>query len=125
MAYQVRGFQFSLRGLLLFITVIGGCIGLLLAALTKAREAAYEFSCCGWMRLLTLAFEEYERVHGELPPAYTVDQVGEPMHSWRVFLLPHLNDSEAMEISKLYRMEEPWNSPHNIEVAKRIPREYV
>lgn len=52
----------------------------------------------------------YEKQHGTLPPAYSVDDQGNPLHSWRVLILPYLG------YDKLYsqiRLDEPWDSVHN------------
>jgi len=57
-----------------------------------------------------LAMLLYECEHGTLPPAFTTDASGKPLHSWRTLLLPFLGQGELY--AKL-RLDEPWNSPHN------------
>ena len=52
----------------------------------------------------------YEAQHGCFPPAYSVDKDGRPLHSWRVLLLPYLDEEE---LYKQLRLDEPWDSPHN------------
>jgi hypothetical protein len=52
----------------------------------------------------------HERRHGTLPLACTVDADGNPLHSWRVLLLPYLGEEELFD---KIRLDEPWNSPHN------------
>jgi Protein of unknown function (DUF1559) len=66
--------------------------------------------CSDNLRPITLAMLLYEREHGVLPPAYTVDAEGKPLHSWRVVLLPYLGEEELY--AKL-RLDEPWDSEHN------------
>lgn len=64
------------------------------------------------LQAITLAMLIYEKEHGHLPPAWTVDSQGKPLHSWRVLLLPYLGE----ETKKLYgkiRLDEPWDSKHN------------
>lgn len=58
------------------------------------------------------ALEAYEHVHGVLPPAYSVDAQGRPLHSWRVLILPYLGREETRRFEKI-RLDEPWDSPHN------------
>jgi len=54
---------------------------------------------------------------GRLPPA-VIAANGRPPHSWRVELLPYL-DQEALYAQ--YRMEEPWDGPANRKVLEQIP----
>jgi hypothetical protein len=42
------------------------------------------------------------------------------MHSWRVLILPHLG-AEEEKLFKQYHLDEPWNGPHNRELAERMP----
>ncbi|MFO7903538.1 MAG: DUF1559 domain-containing protein [Pirellulaceae bacterium] len=62
------------------------------------------------MKGITLAMLIHERDHGALPPAYSVDEGGEPLHSWRVLLLPYLGQKELYE---KIRLCEPWDSEYN------------
>ena len=61
---------------------------------------------------LALAILAYQAERGTLPPAFTVDENGAPLHSWRVLILPYLGEEER----KLYeqiRLDEPWDSETN------------
>jgi hypothetical protein len=66
---------------------------------------------------LALAFYHYHDTYGRYPPAYLPDANGKPMHSWRVLILPFLNESGVYE---KYDFSEPWNGPNNRELADRI-----
>ena len=66
--------------------------------------------CRQRMRRITLAMLLYERDHGTLPPAWSVDREGNPLHGWRVLLLPYLGHET---LYKKIRLDEPWNSAHN------------
>ncbi len=46
---------------------------------------------------------------------------GRPWHSWRVLLLPYV---EHEHVFKQYRFDEPWDGPHNRELAGRMPTLY-
>jgi hypothetical protein len=82
----------------------------LLPASDAAREALRRNTCVGRMQRITLAMLLYERDHGRLPPAYTVDAEGKPLHSWRVLLLPYLGQQDLHD---KIRLDEPWDSEHN------------
>jgi hypothetical protein len=45
-----------------------------------------------------------------LPPASLADAVGKPIHGWRALLLV---DWEDTGFKDHYRLDEPWDSPHN------------
>ncbi len=62
------------------------------------------------MQRIMLAMLLYEREHGTLPPAWSVDAAGDPLHSWRVLLLPYLGHEALYE---KIRLGEPWDSEHN------------
>lgn len=83
---------------------------LLLPALDAAQEATHRRQCVERMHRLALAMLLYESKHGMLPPACTVDAHGNPLHSWRVMLLPHLGQQSLYD---KIRLNEPWNSEHN------------
>jgi len=53
---------------------------------------------------------DYHDAYKCFPPAYTVDENGKPLHSWRVLLLPFL---EQNVLYAQIRLNEPWDSEHN------------
>jgi hypothetical protein len=67
-------------------------------------------SCANNMRNIALALQQYESVHGSFPPAYVADANGNPMHSWRVLILPYI---EQRRIYDQYDFNEPWDGPNN------------
>jgi hypothetical protein len=91
--------------------LVGDVIAALHAPTFRAtREAGRRSICVRNLHRITLAMLLYERRHGTLPPAYIVDAEGNPLHSWRVLLLPYLGQEELH--GKL-RLDEPWDSAHN------------
>ena len=86
---------------------------LLFPAVQAAREAWRRLDCCENMQRITLAMLLYEAENGTLPPAFTVDEAGKPLHSWRVLILPYLDLSDATELYGKLRLDEPWDSEHN------------
>jgi prepilin-type processing-associated H-X9-DG protein len=63
----------------------------------------------------------YHAQHDCFPPAYIADEDGEPMHSWRVLLLPYL---EEVALYDAYDFDEPWDGPNNLALAAMIPDVY-
>lgn len=76
------------------------------------------------MRKITLAMLNYADRHRSFPvPRKTqyVDAQGKPLLSWRVHILPYL---DQQVLYKRFNLDEPWDSPHNQELAKYIPDTY-
>jgi hypothetical protein len=46
---------------------------------------------------------------------------GKPLYSWRVLLLPYV---EEQDLYKRFRLDEPWDSPHNRALLPEMPSTY-
>jgi hypothetical protein len=105
--------------LTLALLVLVSCIvvAIIVYALFDAREAARESACQGHLNQLFVAIHKYEFEHGQLPPAFILGPDGQPWHSWRVLLLPYL---EEQSVYDRYRFDEPWNGPNNRKLADQI-----
>lgn len=90
-------------------------------AIRAARTVAQGRSCEANLHKIWLAMQSYEEEHGTLPPAYIPDDKGKPMHSWRVLLLPFL-DEEGLY--SRYDFNEPWDGPNNIQLQSYMPEVY-
>lgn len=77
--------------------------------------------CRNNLRQIGLALHGYHDDYGSFPPAYIADDQGRPMHSWRVLILPYLDERPLYE---KYRFDEPWNGPNNAQLASRVPSIY-
>jgi hypothetical protein len=47
---------------------------------------------------------------------------GRPLYSWRVLILPYIEEDA---LYKEFRLDEPWDSEHNIRLLERMPRSYA
>ena len=74
--------------------------------------------CMGNLSQLQIALLNYHDTYGALPPAYVADATGRPMHSWRVLILPFIDENS---LYKQYDFSEPWNGPNNITLLDRMP----
>jgi hypothetical protein len=88
------------------------------------REGYRIWGCRNNLKTIGLALDSYHERYGQFPPPYIADADGWPMHSWRVLILPYLSDTAALNVYQQYRLNEPWNSPHNQKLATQIPREF-
>jgi prepilin-type processing-associated H-X9-DG protein len=103
------------------ITPVAILIALLVPAVQAAREAARQVQCRNNLKQIALAVLNYEQVNGCFPPAYIADKSGKPMHSWRVLILPYLEENGLYQ---QYRFDEPWDGPHNKMLAPLMPSVY-
>ena len=86
-------------------------------AIPQAREAARKMQCSSYSKGILLAFHNYSDTHGALPPLYTVDDEGKPLHSWRVLILPFL---DQQDLYNQIRLDEPWDSEYNKQFHDRM-----
>ena len=92
---------------------------LLLPAVQAAREAARRMQCANQMRQLGIALHNHHDVYDVFPPLYSVDErSGKPLHSWRVLILPFIEEAALYEA---IRLDEPWDSEHNKQFHDRVP----
>jgi hypothetical protein len=107
--------------------VLGAClllffIGLLLPAVSSCREAVRRMQCTNNLKQIVLALHNYHHAYGCLPPPYTTDKNGQPIHSWRVLILPFL---ECQDLYERYDMNAPWNGSHNSKLLNARPSMFV
>lgn len=95
--------------------------GLLLPAVQAAREAARRSVCMNNLRGAAIGMLMHESERGVIPAAIT-DADGKPLLSWRVAILPHIEEQALYEE---FHLDEPWDSPHNKSLIPRMPVAYA
>ncbi|HAH48721.1 DUF1559 domain-containing protein [Gimesia sp.] len=89
----------------------------LVPGIKQARAAARRSVSKNNIKQIMLALHNYHQVHKHFPPAVVLGPDGKTPHSWRVELLPFL-DQKALYDS--YKMNEPWDSEHNKKIAETL-----
>ena len=115
----VAGFYFRVTRLVAGVVVallLLLLVALLLPAFEHAGPAARRAACQNHLKQLGLALHNYHDVYGCFPPAIVYDEDGRPMHSWRVLILPYI---EEQPLYDQYRFDEPWDGPNNRKLAGR------
>jgi prepilin-type processing-associated H-X9-DG protein len=74
------------------------------------------------LKNIGLAMHNYHDVYGHFPAAASYDKQGRPLLSWRVHILPYL---EQEELYKQFHLDEPWDSEHNKKLLAKMPRVYA
>lgn len=95
--------------------------GAYLAALGKVRGAADRSVSANNLKQIALAMHNYHDAYGAFPPAAVVDKDGKPLLSWRVLILPFI---EQDNLFKEFKPDEPWDSEHNKKLIGKMPRTY-
>ncbi|MDB5343489.1 MAG: hypothetical protein JWP89_1866 [Schlesneria sp.] len=101
----------NLGGLLLILVAPALLVGPLLTAVSQAREAAKRTTCKSHLKQIGLGLHNYHETYSVFPAAVT----GEPDVSWRILLLPYLNE---LPLSATYDQTKPWDSPVNDLLSK-------
>jgi prepilin-type processing-associated H-X9-DG protein len=96
-------------------------IALLLPAVQAAREAARRAQCVNNMKQIGLAMHNFASATDAFPAAAIRDKDGKPLLSWRVAILPYL---EQGALYNEFKLDEPWDSPHNTALIERMPLIY-
>jgi prepilin-type processing-associated H-X9-DG protein len=88
----------------------------------RAREAARRTQCVNNLKQIGLAMHNYHSQHNTFPPAYSASPDGKPLLSWRVHILPYI---EQQAFYEEFHLDEPWDSPHNKALIPRMPLVYA
>jgi prepilin-type processing-associated H-X9-DG protein len=86
-----------------------------LPAMRHAGPAARRMSSGNNLKQIALAMHNYHDIHGKFPRAYHLTENGERTLSWRVAILPYI---EQAELRQRYRADEPWDSEANLLVGE-------
>lgn len=114
---------------IILVIVVGGfvmCGGVLLAlllpAVQQAREAARRTQCRNNLKQIGLAMHNYHDTYRLFPGAHLDDDNGRPRLSWRVSILPFMDEAPRYNA---YNMNVAWDSPTNSALMSPIPQAYV
>jgi hypothetical protein len=69
-----------------------------------------------------LAMHNYHGDFRHLPPAAITGKDNKPLLSWRVAILPYLDEAALF---KEFKLDEAWDSPHNQKLLARMPNVYA
>ena len=96
--------------------------GMMVPAIQKVRDAADRMTSQNNLKQIGIALHSYHDVMGTLPPAVVRDKNGKALYSWRVLILPYL---EQDVIYKNWKKDEPWDSPHNKPLSDVVLKVYT
>jgi hypothetical protein len=108
-------FQFSMRGLLVFVGLFCAGCALVFSSVRAVREADRRARCKARHQSIGLAVCDYHDTSGSFPPPFFSDAAGKPLNSWRVLVGESLGDGALMRNG--YRLRLPWNDSTNLKIS--------
>ena len=88
----------------------------------RVRDAAFRMQSTNNMKQLCLALLNYHDTYGAFPAVANFDKAGKPLLSWRVHILPFI---EQEQLYKQFHLDEPWDSEHNKKLIAKMPKVYA
>ena len=85
------------------------------------QEAARRVMRLNNLKQIALAMLNYENSHNGFPPAAICDKQGKPLLSWRVAILPFIDEKPLYD---QFRLDEPWDGPNNNKLVNLMPLVY-
>jgi Protein of unknown function (DUF1559) len=76
------------------------------------------------LKEIGLALHNYHDTFRHFPTPAICDNKGKPLLSWRVAILPYLEE-DVLSLYKEFKVDEPWDSKHNKALLKKIPKVYA
>ena len=96
----------------------GIAVGMLLPAVQQVRSAARRTTSANNLRQLGLASFNFESAMGRFPSGDGPVKEGGPPVSWRVKILPYIEQANLYE---QYNFDEPWDSENNRKLLEMMP----
>jgi hypothetical protein len=116
-----RGSDWAWLGILLpFIACFLGLLAL--PVLEPVRDRGGQLQSQNNLKQIAIGMQNYADANGgRLPPAVVRHSDGQSLYSWRVLLLPYV---EAQGLYERFKLDEPWDSPHNAALLDEMPAFY-
>jgi hypothetical protein len=70
------------------------------------------------LQQIAIAMHNFHDTYGHFPPQALADAKGNRLLSWRVMVLPYL---DQLPLYKEFHLDEPWDSDHNIKLIAKMP----
>jgi len=96
--------------------VVGGVLAALMVPLQVGGAAANSASHNN-LKQIMLAMHNYHDNYKTFPPAVVNDADGKPLYSWRVLLLPFL---EQDHLYRQFDKDKAWDDPANLEISRQM-----
>jgi hypothetical protein len=103
------------------VLLIGGLLGLCAPAADEPTRKDLEIADNN-LKQIGVASHTYADDHDRKFADDLTDRDGRPLLSWRVALLPYV---EEQKLYQEFKLDEPWDSEHNKKLIKQMPKVYA
>ncbi|MBV9849449.1 MAG: DUF1559 domain-containing protein [Armatimonadetes bacterium] len=121
-AYRGRAKDTGLAVAGLVTGALGALLPLLLFLARPAEGSSTKLQSANNLKQIALAMQNHHDVMGMFPPAAVCDPAGKPLLSWRVAILPFI---EQQFLYSEFKLDEPWDGPNNSKLLSRMPEIYA
>lgn len=94
---------------------------LIVVSMVRRHDSSRRTLVMADLKQIGLAMDLYESQTGTMPTRAIRDKQGKPLLSWRVAILPEL---EQDALYKEFHLDEPWDSPHNRALIAKMPSDF-
>jgi hypothetical protein len=124
---RVKGRGLAVAGIVLgsagIIWTIPALILLVVISVQRVRGAANRMASANNLKQIGLAtINHADTNNGTIVPSVVYDKTGKPLYSWRVLILPYV---EQPFLYDKFKLDEPWDSPNNLPLVKQMPRSFA
>jgi hypothetical protein len=88
----------------------------------RLREASQRIVTGNNLKEIGLALHDFHDTYLRFPAPAIYSKDGKPLLSWRVAILPYL---EQQDLYKQFHLDEPWDSEHNKKLLAKMPKIYA
>jgi hypothetical protein len=88
----------------------------------KVRESANKIASANNLKMISLGAQDYANSYGDMPNSAICDPQGKPLLSWRVAILPFIEEDS---LYKQFKLDEPWDGPNNSKLIAQMPKTYA
>jgi hypothetical protein len=123
---RLRGKGFAVAGLI--TGFLGTALGVAVVvvvwmfAVPAFQDAQHKVQSSRNLHQIGIAMHNYHDANNQWVPPYTLTKAGKPGLSWRVMLLPYV---EQDHLYRQFRLDEPWDSEHNKRLLSQMPKVYA
>jgi hypothetical protein len=89
---------------------------------SKSRGTTDRMTSQNNLKKIMVAMHNFASANGHFPGMVFDKKDGKPLLSWRVAILPYLEEDN---LARRFKMDEPWDSPNNKELLSLMPRVFA
>ncbi|QDU78054.1 hypothetical protein Pan97_51340 [Bremerella volcania] len=113
-----KWWHFTVVEWIVMVLIIFVLAALLMPAAKMAKTSGRRDWSANHLKEIGIALHNYHDLYGTLPPAVVTDAEGRPLYSWRVLLLPFL---EQQALYDQFDLSQPWDSQTNRPLVEQMP----